>query len=121
VIDLNSLAVFASVVEDPVWRLRGPDGDTTIRVNARVASDSLAFVLHAALSGVGVALLPESIVHAEFDAGRLKPVLDRYTTADVGIFAIYPSGRLLSTNVRAFLNLVEEMIQQTAPWRIDNI
>lgn len=64
--------------------------------------------------------MPEVMACAEFRTGRLKPVLDGYATADRGVFAIYPSGRHLSTNVRAFIDLVVEMIEQASPWRLDD-
>ncbi len=102
--------VHGTSVEGAVWRLRGPEGGVSVRVNARVASDNMTYVLRAALSGQGVALLPEDLARTEFRTGRLKPVLDEYATSEMGVFAIYPSDRHLSTNVRAFLDLVLEMI-----------
>lgn len=78
----------------------------------------MSFVLHAALSGLGVALLPEAIARAEVKTGRLKRVLDQYATTGQGVYAIYPSNRQLSANVRAFLDLVVEMTKHKAPWSI---
>ena len=108
--------VYGNSVEGAVWRLRGPDGDIVISVDAIVAVDSMNFVLQAALSGLGLALLPEAIARAAIDAGQLRRVLDGYATVGQGVFAVYPSHRQLSPNVRAFLDLVVEMTKHRAPW-----
>jgi DNA-binding transcriptional LysR family regulator len=123
--DLDDLRDHDAVIYGPsvagaVWHLRGPEGDAAVPVKARLAGDSMNFVLRATLSGLGIALLPEAFARTEFETGRLKPVLERYGTAGQGVFAIYPSNRHLSTNVRAFLDLVLEMIGQAAPWPLDD-
>ena len=92
----------------------------------------MSLVSRAALSGLGFAPAgshrpararrgpPEAGPRApELDAGHLKPVLERHATAGQGVFAIYPGNRHLSTNVRAFLDLVVEMTGQAASWRLD--
>ena len=90
-----------------------------VQAKGRLASDSMTFVVRAARFGLGIALVPEALARNEFDTGRLKPVLERYATAGQGVFAVYPSSRHLSANVRAFLDLVLEMTGQAAPWRLD--
>lgn len=113
----HDAVIYGPSVDGVVWRLRGPNGEATVPVTGRLASDSMTFVLRATLSGQGIALLPEAFARGEFESGRLKPVLERYATAGQGLFAIYPSGRHLSANVRAFLDLVLEMTGQAAPGR----
>lgn len=112
--------IYGPSVEGAVWHLSGPDGDTAVQVKGRLASDSMTFVVRAALFGLGIALVPETFARTEFDTGRLTPVLERYATAGQGVFAVYPSNRHLAANVRAFLDLVLEMTGQAAPWRRDD-
>jgi len=100
--------VHGTSVEDAVWRLSGPEGERSVPLKARVAGDGMSFIRRAALSGLGVALLPEAFAAPEFEAGRLTPILKDYATAGLGLYAIYPSSRHLSTSVRAFLDLAVE-------------
>jgi DNA-binding transcriptional LysR family regulator len=116
----HDTVIYGPSVEGAVWHLRGPEGDATVQVKGRLAGDSMTFVLRAALFGLGIALLPEAFARSEFETGRLTPVLERYGTAGQGVFAVYPSNRHLSANVRAFLDLVLEMTGQVAPWRLDD-
>jgi DNA-binding transcriptional LysR family regulator len=115
----HDAVIYGPSVEGALWHLSGPDGDVAVQVKGRLAGDSITFVLRAALSGLGIALLPEAFARTEFDTGRLKPVLERYGTAGQGVYAVYPSNRHLSTTVRAFLDLVVEMTEQSAPWHLD--
>ncbi|MEM7221337.1 MAG: LysR family transcriptional regulator [Pseudomonadota bacterium] len=110
--------VHGTSVEGAQWRLRGPKGDVTASLKARAAGDSMGFVRRAALSGLGIALLPEAIAAVEIKAGRLKPVLQDYATEGQGIYAVYPSSRQLSSAVRAFLDIVVEQTDPEAPWRL---
>lgn len=95
------------------WRLSGPEGEVFVPVKARVAGDSMSFASHAAQSGLGIALLPEAIVRAQTQSGTLTRVLQPYATVGQGLYAIYPSNRQLSANVRAFLDIV---IEETKHW-----
>jgi len=114
----HSAVVYGSLAEGAVWHLRGPEGEIKVVVNARVAADSMSYATHAALSGLGVALLPEAIARNEIKAGRLKRVLGDYATKVQGFYAIYPSRRHMSVDARAFLDIVVASLKQQAPWHI---
>ena len=112
----HSAVVYGGSAEGALWRLRGPEGEVAVAVNARVAADSMSFATHAAISGLGLALLPEPIAESEIKAGRLKRVLADYATEGQGLYAIYPSRRQLSANARAFLDIVHASLKRQAPW-----
>jgi DNA-binding transcriptional LysR family regulator len=65
-------------------------------------------VIAAAIAGYGVALLPHRIAEACIEDGRLRRVLDDYTTPTGGLYAVYPSSRHLSPLVKAFIELAAE-------------
>ena len=79
------------------------------------------FAVHAALSGLGVALLSETIALTYLKAGKLKRVLDDYATEGQGLYAIYPSRHQLSVNARAFLDIVIASIKRRVPWDITGV
>jgi DNA-binding transcriptional LysR family regulator len=89
--------------QDP-WRLRGPDGDISIRAtgNMRVNDDDV--LSEAVLGGLGVALLPTFIIGKELQAGRLQSVLSQYIPLERHIYAVYLANRHVSAKVRAFID-----------------
>ena len=62
----------------------------------------------AALSGMGVALLPAWSIAEHLTAGTLERVLFDYESTvsdlDFGIYAVYPSRRNLSVKTRLFID-----------------
>lgn len=89
--------------QDP-WRLRGPDGDISVRAtgNMRVNDDDA--LSEAVLGGLGLALLPTFIIGKELQAGRLQSVLAQYIPVERHIYAVYLANRHVSAKVRAFID-----------------
>ncbi len=107
--------VHGDSVAGAVWRLNGPEGEVSIPVKGRVAGHNMRVVISAALAGLGIALIPDAIVRGDVKAKRLVRVLDQYAGPEQGLYAVYPSSRQLSANVRAFLDIVVESINKSAP------
>ncbi len=109
----HNCVVHGTSVSAVSWHLRGQEGDVSVPIRSRVAGDSMGFATRAARSGLGIALLPEGVVRTEVQTGRLVRVLASYATEGQGLYAVYPSNRQLSANVRAFLDIV---IEETKHW-----
>ena len=60
----------------------------------------------AAVAGIGLAPVPDWIVVDALGAGQLARVLAEYETPSSGIYAVYPTNRLLTPVVRAFVEHV---------------
>ncbi|MEP4038518.1 LysR substrate-binding domain-containing protein [Pseudophaeobacter sp.] len=100
--------VHSASLGDNSWSLIGPDGqECTAFTIPRLAGRSMELVRNAALSGLGIALLPENLAKNALELGRLVRVLPGVTTPEQGFYALYPSSRQLSTNVKAFLEIVD--------------
>ncbi len=96
------------------WVLQRRGADATVRVRTRLRSNHALALLDACRAGVGIALLPQFIVGADLEAGRLVRVLPSWTAAEQGIFAIYPGNRFIPAKVRAFVDFVEEILRPVA-------
>lgn len=92
------------------WRLRGNEGFVTLRPDPVLRLSSLFMVRDAVRTGIGAALLPLSMVSRDLARGRLT-VWGDYDAPDVELWALYPSRRLLSRRVSAFL----EHLRRTFP------
>ncbi|MFP5392214.1 MAG: substrate binding domain-containing protein, partial [Gammaproteobacteria bacterium] len=69
-----------------------------------------------ALSGAGIILQPTFIVGEDIAAGRLVPLLTDYTSAELGIYALYPSRKHLSAKVRALVDFLVQAFEGTPVW-----
>jgi DNA-binding transcriptional LysR family regulator len=96
------------------WDVTTPDGRRRIPVEPVLALSSLMMVRDAVRAGVGVARLPISLVSHDLAAGRLV----QWGEADgpeIALWALYPSRRLLSARVAAFLDHLQAAFPKGAP------
>jgi DNA-binding transcriptional LysR family regulator len=75
-----------------------------IAVRAALASNQIDAALDACVSGLGLGQFMGYQVQALLDAGRLKRVLGDFEPPPLPIHVIYAHARLLSSNVRAFVD-----------------
>ena len=95
----------------PPWLVDTPDGSQTSWLPphpARLSSDSASILRAYALAGLGVALLPDWLVNADLQAGRLCRLLPNHTFPQQGIHALYPRTRHVPAKVRAFIDFLRE-------------
>ena len=82
-----------------------------VRVSCRLRVTSLELLRQAALEGVGLAPLPTFLARADLEAGRLVEVLPDTFAPRGALYAVYPSRRQLSVNVRTFLDLLVQHLE----------
>ncbi|MEO0603084.1 MAG: substrate binding domain-containing protein [Myxococcota bacterium] len=86
------------------WPLRNGGGH---RVNVSVIVAEYVVGLQAAVSGVGLMLLPEPVTRPYRDRGLLEVVLEQEIGATFSGHVVYPNRRLLP-QVRAFVDFIVE-------------
>lgn len=74
-----------------VWSLTGPLGEENVDVSGRFQANTMHVVLEAALSGLGIALLPTSVTSPFVQTGEAAEVLPAYSTDIFGFYVVYPS------------------------------
>lgn len=94
-------AVVRGAASGASWPLK--EGGTQLAIDPVLRLSSLIMVRDAVLAGVGVACLPVSLVRYDISEGRLAHWGD-LDAPEIAIWALYPSRRLLSTRVSAFLD-----------------
>jgi len=90
-----------------VWVVKAPDGRSHIAVEPVLRLASLTMVRDAVRAGVGAARLPVSLVGQDLAAGRLVHWGD-VDGPEISLWTLYPSRRLLSARVSAFLDCLKE-------------
>jgi DNA-binding transcriptional LysR family regulator len=96
------------------WRVTGPAGRSAIPVDPVLRLSTLMMVRDAVRAGVGAARLPVSLVGHDLAAGTLVHWGD-VEGPEIALWALYPSRRLLSARVSAFLDHVQEAFPMGTP------
>lgn len=100
--------------EAVAWDVRRPNGTSRIAVDPVLRLSSLMMVRDAARAGVGVARLPASLVSHDLATGTLVRWGD-VEGPDIALWTLYPSRRLLSARVSAFLDHLKEAFPKGTP------
>ena len=91
---------FSPLAWRDTWRL----GEHEVRVKPKLLTNSTESLRAAALSGLGLAAVPYWMVNDALAAGELTQVLADFPAAIAGIFAVYPTNRMLTPKIRAFVD-----------------
>ncbi|WP_431095416.1 LysR family transcriptional regulator [Polaromonas aquatica] len=97
-----------------VWELTEKGKNKRLTVQPVLSLSSLFMVRDAVRANVGAARLPLSLVIPDLAAGTLVQWGDA-GGPEVALWALYPSRRLLSARVSAFLNFLKEAFPEGTP------
>jgi DNA-binding transcriptional LysR family regulator len=106
--------VRAAVEQTAAWDMTTPTGPTRIVVDPVLRLSSLIMVRDAVRMGVGAGRLPVSLVSHDLAAGTLVHWGD-VDGPEIGLWTLYPSRRLLSARVSAFLDYLKEAFPKGTP------
>lgn len=96
------------------WNVVTPTGRARIAVEPVLRLSSLVMVRDAVRAGVGAGRLPISLVSHDLAAGRLAHWGD-VEGPEITLWTLYPSRRLLSARVSAFLDYLKEAFPEGKP------
>jgi DNA-binding transcriptional LysR family regulator len=91
------------------WSFKRGSTETSIAVTGRVRVNAAEGVRAAVLANMGVAIASEWMFAPEIASGAVKQVLADWELPGVDLWAVFPSGRMVSAKARAFVAWVEEM------------
>lgn len=98
--------VLAATREHAVWTFAMGSGREPVRVTGPLATNDVDALRAAAVSGLGIALLPSFAAGDELRARRLKRLLSGHELPEVPLFAVHGEARTVSRRTRAFLDFV---------------
>lgn len=96
------------------WTIMTDAGTVSLNVHPVLGLSSLLNVRDAVRMGVGAARLPISLVGRDIASGRMVKWGD-VQNSEIGLWALYPSRRLLSARVSAFLDHLKEAFPTGMP------
>lgn len=96
------------------WDIVAPAGRSRIAIEPVLRLSSLLMIRDAVRTGVGAGRLPISLVSHDLAAGTLMHWGD-VDSPDIALWTLYPSRRLLSARVSAFLGHLKEAFPKGTP------
>ncbi len=109
--------VFGSGTAPSTWRLEKNSVAKDVEMKARMIVNDFDALLDAALSGLGIAMVPVFRAVALVREGKLEHVLQDWCSPRAPIQAVYPSTRHLSPKVKAFVEHLQAKFTPP-PWEI---
>jgi DNA-binding transcriptional LysR family regulator len=108
-------AVFRGAADQAAaWDFVSPTGKTRIKVDPVLRLSSLIMARDAVRSGVGAGRLPISLVSHDLATGRLVH-WGNVEGPEIALWTLYPSRRLLSARVSAFLDFLKQAFPTGMP------
>jgi DNA-binding transcriptional LysR family regulator len=94
-------------------RFQNPDGTSfAVAVSGPIEVNSPHATLRAALSGIGIAFIPDFIARKPIESGELVTLFNDYIATDRGIYAVYPHRRYLPAKVRIFVDYLHNWFKK---------
>lgn len=100
-----------------VWHYRTPVGTKEVSVRGNLVANDAATLHIAAVTGIGVGLLPAWTVAEDLRLGRVRRILAEYelsqTTLDRAIFAVFVRSDMLLPKLRVFIDFVADTFRRS--------
>jgi DNA-binding transcriptional LysR family regulator len=100
---------FGAVTASPEWRFAEAGREIRVTCMPRLTTNSADAALQYAEQGGGLTRVLAYQAAEAIKAGRLRIVLAKFEQPPLPIHIVYPTSRLLSAKVRAFIDLVIEL------------
>lgn len=94
------------------WHFEEKGQDVAVTVHGRISSNSTVFLHECVLHGEGIGLMPSYSVRKDIKARRLRPLLTKFGTASLPLYAVHPSHRHLATKVRICVDFLVDWFER---------
>lgn len=94
------------------WQFLDGDRVVTVQPQGRFKADSGAALAAAAAAGVGIAWVPDCIVHDDVVSGALVPIMTDYPPPPAGTYVIRPPGLHPARKIRVLTDTLIEYFEQ---------
>ena len=97
------------------WSFGQGSTEVAVAVSGRVRVSAAEGIRTAVLADMGLAVASRWMFAPELDDGSVQAVLNDWTLPPLDLWAVFPSGRLVTAKARAFVAFVEEVLAGPAP------
>jgi DNA-binding transcriptional LysR family regulator len=94
------------------WTFEGPEGSVTVKTVPRLKTNNGDTNLAGALMHQGIVLQPTFLVGKYLKSGELVELIPEYKSTELGIYAIYPTRKLVSPKVRLLIDFLVQSFKK---------
>ena len=94
------------------WPLYIDGKEQLISVHGRFHSNHLSAIKQAALSGLGIAFLPQVLIYEEIQQNTLTQILQCFTSKKLGLYAVYPKARQPDQKLKLLVAHLRDSLHQ---------
>ena len=94
------------------WEFRAKSGRKRVHVSGTLRTNTSAVAHHAALRGVGIAILRQYLVAEDVKTGRLKQILSGFELDKRALYALYPKHHHMPMRMQVFLDYLDEQFRE---------
>jgi DNA-binding transcriptional LysR family regulator len=102
----HDVLAFSSWIDSHRWRLRRGSEEKIIEIEALFSANDVASVLASMQTGLGVAMLPRTLVAEAIESGHVVALLPEWHLKASALYLQFPSRTHMAPKVRAFIDFL---------------
>lgn len=100
------------------WKIMDVDTSMTVHPQGRFKADNGIALVAAAVAGLGIACVPNGLIHDHLKTGALVLVLTRYPVPPAGAYVVRPPGQHVPRKIGVLTDLLIEYFEKTPLFQV---
>jgi DNA-binding transcriptional LysR family regulator len=113
----HDAVVYSTSGGNTAWDFQRGDTVVSVMLSGRVRVSAAEGQRAAVLADMGIAIASEWMFASEIRDGQVQTLLRDWTLPPIDLWALFPTGRMVSAKARAFADFVEEIVKEITPHR----
>lgn len=102
----HRVIAYSNLATGNEWHFQGKEGPVSARVRPWMYANNGETCCAAAVAHQGVVRQPSFLLQEDLDAGRLVELMQQYRSAEMGVYAVYPTRKFVTPKVRALVDFL---------------
>lgn len=107
---------YSNVSDRHQWQFVDKGEDIVVLPKPRLRANNGDFLVNAAMQGLGIFQSPTFLCDEFRRAGTLRTILEEYQRPGLGMYALYPPGRLIPRRVKLLVDFLQEKFGDVPEW-----
>ena len=108
----HRVLVYSNIAPGRQWSYQQDGKAASPRLQYQLTANNGEFLAAVASHGAAIVNGPLALMRKYIDRGELVPLLEGFERPEVGMYAVYPPGRMISRRVRAFSDALYEHFRE---------
>jgi DNA-binding transcriptional LysR family regulator len=108
----HSVISYSYLATGDEWVFDGPEGEVRVKTDPKIHTNNGDTCRGAALAHQGIILQPTFLVGEDIRKGDLIQLLPQFKSIELGIYAVYPSRKLISPRIRALVDFLAKEFEK---------